>query len=58
MNNFDLCRRATILSDTVSPYQLARRLVEAEEEIKDLKKDNERLDNDIRDYEDWCNEGL
>lgn len=38
MNNFELFRRATILSDTKSAYQLAKRVVELEEYIKGLEK--------------------
>lgn len=38
MNNFEQFRRATILSDTHSSYQLAKMLVEAEEELKLLRE--------------------
>lgn len=32
MNNFDLCRRATLLADSESSYQLAKRVVQLEQD--------------------------
>lgn len=41
MNNFDMMRKATLLADSESAYQLAKRVVELEQEI-------ERLDSELQ----------
>ena len=37
MNNFDLDNKASELATANTPYQLARRLVQLEEELKQLR---------------------
>lgn len=41
MNNFELHERAQEYADTLSPYELARRLVEAEERLRKLQDEEE-----------------
>lgn len=43
MNDFETCKRATILADTESAYQLAKRVVKAEDEKAALEAHVERL---------------
>lgn len=47
MNNFELFRRATLLADTESAYQLAKRVVELEKALSAL------LPAAISDYKQW-----
>ena len=47
MNNFDLYRRATLLADSESSYQLAKRVVELEEKLKLAQKE-------LQEYNDYC----
>jgi hypothetical protein len=48
MNNFDLDEQAKILSDTLTPYALARRVLELEEQIH---KYDEFKDKMLDDYD-------
>lgn len=47
IDNFELHRRATILADTESAYQLAKRVVKLEQEIEEAR-------GEIREYVDYC----
>ena len=47
MNNFDLHRQATLLADSESPYQLAKRVVELEEKLKLAQKE-------LKEYDGHC----
>lgn len=47
MNNFDLYRRATLLADSESTYQLAKRVVELEERL-------ELVQQELREHNDCC----
>lgn len=38
MNNFEIDEQAQILSDTLTPYALARRVIELEEAAKELTR--------------------
>lgn len=49
MNNFDLHRRATLLADSESTYQLAKRVVELEERL-------ELAQQELREYNDYCSD--
>ena len=51
IDNFELHRRATILADTESAYQLARRVVELEQELEEAHET-------ILEYEENNNVGL
>ena len=42
MDSFEMLRRATILSDTESSYQLARRVVELEAKLKEMQTKQEK----------------
>ena len=43
MNKFDLFRKATLLADTESAYQLAKRVVELEAELEGMRRENSEM---------------
>lgn len=51
MNNFDLYRRATLLADSESTYQLAKRVVELEGRLElaqqELRENNDHCSDEV-----------